>query len=115
MIWKFQLMKLIQLYWISIEKMEPFGSGNPEPTFIIKDLKIENVKILKEKHLLIFLHNELSTNLKAICFNCVNTNLGDYLLHFNKYNLAIGCTIRRDNFSKNYVPQIIIKDAMIIN
>ena len=99
----------------SIEKMEPFGSGNPEPTFIIKDLKIENVKIIKEKHLMIFLRNEFSTNLKAICFNCFDNNLGDYLLNFRNYKLAIACTIRRDNFSKISEPQLIIKDAMIID
>ena len=98
-----------------IEKMEPFGSGNPEPTFIIKDLQIENVKILKDKHLLIFSQNEFSTNLKAICFNCIDTDLGHYLLNFRNYKLAIGCTIRRDNFNKIEEPQIIIKDAMIIN
>lgn len=99
----------------SIEKMEPFGSGNPEPVFIIKDLKIENVKIIKEKHLMIFSRNEFSTNLKAICFNCVDNNLGDYLLNFRNYKLAIGCTIRRDNFNKISEPQLVIKDAMIID
>ena len=99
----------------TIEKIEPFGSGNPEPTFIIKDLKIENVKILKEKHLLIFSRNEFSTYLKAICFNCIDTELGDYLLNFRNCKLAIGCTIRRDNFNKIEAPQIVIKDAMIIN
>ena len=99
----------------TIEKMEPFGSGNPEPTFIIKDLKIENVKILKEKHLLIFSRNEFSKYLKAICFNCIDTNLGDYLLNFRNCKLAIGCTIQRDNFNKVEAPQIVIKDAMIIN
>jgi len=99
----------------TIEKMEPFGSGNPEPTFIIKDLKIENVKILKEKHLLIFSRTEFSKYLKAICFNCIDTNLGDYLLNFRNCKLAIGCTIQRDNFNKVEAPQIVIKDAMIIN
>ena len=37
-----------------IEKLEPFGNGNEEPKFIISDVKIDYVKILKEKHLLIF-------------------------------------------------------------
>ena len=95
--------------------MEPFGSGNPEPKFIIKDFSIENIKILKEKHLLIFSQNEFSVNIKAICFNCINTVLGDYLLNFKNNKLVIGCAIRRDNFSKSEIPQLVIKDAMIIN
>ena len=98
-----------------IEKIEPFGAGNPEPRFIIRDLKIEKVKILKEKHLLIFSRNEFSNNIKGICFNCINTVLGDYLLNFQNNKLAIGCTIHRDDFSKVEEPQLIIKDAMIIN
>lgn len=98
-----------------IDVLEPFGSGNPEPTFIIKDLNIDSIRILKEKHILLLFQNDFLTNLKGICFNCVNTQLGDYLLNFRNYKLAIGCYIRRDSFSKNEEPQLIIKDAMIID
>ena len=99
----------------SIEKMEPFGSGNPEPSFIIKDLKIEKIKVIKEKHLLVFARNEFSIPLKGICFNCIDNNLGNYLLNFKNNKLAIGCNIRRDNFNKNEEPQLVINDGIIIN
>ena len=98
-----------------IEQIEPFGSGNPEPQFIINDIKIDNIKILKEKHLLVFFQNDFGSNLKAICFNCIGTILGDYLLHFKRNKLSIACTIKRDNFNENSLPQILIKDATIIN
>ena len=98
-----------------IEIMEPYGSGNPEPLFIVNDLKIESIKILKEKHILIFLINEFGSNIKAICFNCINTILGDYLINFNKFKFALGCTIIRDEFSNNEQPQLIVKDIMIID
>ena len=98
-----------------IEKIEPFGSGNPEPQFIINDIKIDNIKILKEKHLLIFFQNDFGSNLKAICFNCIETILGDYLLNFRQNKLSIACTIKRDNFTENSLPQILIKDAIIID
>ena len=65
--------------------------------------------------MLIFFQNDFSENLKAICFNCIGTNLGDYLLNFTNYKFIIGCTIRKDNFSKFLTPQLVIKDAMIIN
>ena len=99
----------------SIEKMEPFGSGNPEPKFIIKDIMIRQIKIIKDKHLIIFLQNDFSKNLKAVCFNCIGTILGDYLLNFKNCKFVIGCTIVRDNFNNTETPQLIIKDAMIIN
>ena len=98
-----------------ILKLEPFGAGNNEPQFIIKDIKIQKTQIIKDKHILIFFQNEFSTNLKGICFNCINSVLGDYLLNYKKYKFLIGCTIKKDNFSNIPLPQIIIKDAMIIN
>ena len=98
-----------------LEIMEPFGSGNPEPKFIIKDIKIASSKVIKNKHILVFFQNDFSDNLKAICFNCVGTNLGDYLLNYSKQNLALGCSIRKNNFNNLIEPQIIIKDAMIVN
>jgi len=98
-----------------IEKLEPFGNGNEEPKFIITDIKIDYVKILKEKHLLIFFQTDHSINLRAICFNCINTKLGEYLLNFKNYNYIFGCTIKKDNYKKSLQPQIVIIDAMILN
>ena len=99
----------------TINQIEPFGSGNLEPTFIIRDIMIDNIKILKNKHILVFIKNDLSSNVKAICFNCIDTILGDYLLNFSKYKFAFSCNIKRDYFNNTTTPQIIIKDAMIID
>ena len=98
-----------------IDKLEPYGSGNPEPKFIIYNLQIDSFQILKEKHLLLFFQNEFSIKLKAICFNCIGTILGDYLTNYKNYNISVGCTIKRDIFNNAQLPQIIIKDVMIIN
>ena len=98
-----------------IEKLEPFGNGNEEPKFIISDVKIDYVKILKEKHLLIFFQTDNSINLRAICFNCIGTKLGEYLLNYKNYNLELGCAIRRDNYNKSLLPQMVIIDAMLLN
>ena len=98
-----------------IDKLEPFGMDNPEPKFLINDIQFNQIKILKDKHLLFFFQNDFSQKLKAICFNCIGTKLGDYLLNYKNHKLSIGCTIKKDNFSQNVAPQIVIKDAMLIN
>lgn len=98
-----------------IECLEPFGSGNSEPKFIVYDVEIKSIKILKEKHILIFFQNDFSLNLRAICFNCLDTALGDYLLNFKKHKISIACTIKKDNFKDTLQPQIIIKDIILIN
>tara|TARA_B100002051_G_scaffold142947_1_gene135474 strand:+ start:257 stop:2017 length:1761 start_codon:yes stop_codon:yes gene_type:complete len=99
----------------SLEKLQPFGKGNPEPYFIVSDLKIDSIKILKNKHILIFFENDLGEKIKGICFNCVGTNLGDYIEKYRNYNFYFGCTVTPDKFSRDNRPQLIIKDAMKID
>ena len=99
----------------SLEKLQPFGKGNPEPYFIVSDLKIDSIKILKHKHILIFFENDLGDKIKGICFNCLGTILGDYIEKYRSYNFYFGCTVTPDKFSRDNRPQLIIKDAMKID
>ena len=98
-----------------INEMEPFGKGNEEPQFLIRDIIIENAKVIKNKHILIFFKNDLGKNLKGILFNRFNTELGDYILQYNQYKFHFLCTIKKDNFSHQGLPQIQINDAILKN
>jgi len=99
----------------SLEKLQPYGKGNPEPYFIISDLKIDSIKILKNKHILIFFENDLGNKIKGICFNSKGTIVGDYLEKFNQYKFYFGCSVTPDKFSRDIEPQLIIKDVMKID
>ena len=70
-------------FFEKINILAPFGSGNPEPRFIIRDLRVVNSKIVGEKHIKIVLVGSDSSTLKAISFNSVETELGSYLLKKN--------------------------------
>ena len=98
-----------------IEQLQPFGKGNPEPIFILKDVKIDSIKVIKNKHLLIFFENDKGHKIKGICFNSKKTILGDYLEKFNQYNFLFSCTVTLDKFTSEPTPQIIIKDIMKID
>lgn len=98
-----------------IEKLEPFGSGNEQPMFIINDLKVDNCKIIKEKHLLIFFKSELLKNISAICFNSIGTKLGENIINNKSAKFEFGCTVNRNNFNNDLQPQLIIKDAIIVS
>ena len=98
-----------------IGKIEPYGKANPEPIFVINDIKIDSIKVIKNKHILLFFENDLGQKIKGIAFNVKDTILGDYLEKFNQYKLLIACTITLDKFTTKQVPQLIVKDIMKID
>ena len=74
-------------FFSKINHLAPFGSGNPEPRFIIEKLKPINSKIIQDKHIsTIFLGSDGST-FKGIAFNAKNSDIGQYLL--NKINSTL--------------------------
>ena len=98
-----------------VEQMEPFGKGNEEPEFLIRDIIIEKIKILKDKHFLIFFKNDQGLNLKGICFNSKDTEIGDYLLKHQQFKFYFLGSLKRDNFTNNNIPQLIVRDIKVIN
>ena len=103
-------LKLIE----NIEKMEPFGNENPEPKFIVKNIYFDNVKIIKEKHIILFLKNNYNINLSAICFNSADNDLGENLLKSKSKKFDVACSIRKNYFHNNLQPQIIVHDAILL-
>jgi len=98
-----------------LQQLEPFGKGNEEPYFIFTDIKIEFVKIIKEKHYLVYFKNDFGKTIKGIYFNSVNTVIGDYLEKHKQYNFEVAGILQEGYYKDNYDPQIIIKDLMLLN
>ena len=67
-------------FYNKINSLAPFGSGNPEPKFVIENVKSVNNKILKEKHIKSILVGQEGSTIKAIAFNSVESDIGAYLL-----------------------------------
>ena len=76
-----------------IEKMEPFGKGNPYPIFVSKNVKIESKRVLKDKHLEMYL-NQDNFKMRAIWFN-FNKSSSDM------ENIDVVFTLQRDSFRGN--------------
>ena len=77
-------------FYKKVSLLSPFGSGNPEPRFIIEDLKTINGKIVGEKHIKSILLGKDGNTIKSIAFNAVENDLCGYLLKKNNkiFNIA---------------------------
>ena len=71
-----------------INKLGPFGNLNSSPIFLIKNVKIIKSQIVKNKHISALIKPKIGSSIKAICFNCINTNIGEHLVN-NKNNINI--------------------------
>ena len=67
-------------FYNKVNILAPFGSGNPEPKFIIENVKTVNHKIIKEKHIKSILIGAEGSTVKTIAFNSVDNEIGAYLL-----------------------------------
>lgn len=94
-------LKLEDLNWDlfeQIEKFEPFGMANPKPVFLVKNLRVENVRTVggDNKHLKLFLkHDNMVKSFEAIGFG-----MGDLISEIKYEDLVdIVCEINLNEFN----------------
>jgi single-stranded-DNA-specific exonuclease len=96
----------------NLYKLNPFGNENPLPIFLFKRFKIIKTTIVDDRHISVILKPSTGSSIKAICFNCLNTNLGNYLLSYkNEINLIAHISLNTWNNKKSI--QLNIKDVFI--
>ena len=67
-------------FYNKVNALAPFGSGNPEPKFVIEKLKTVNNKVIKEKHIKSILSGKDGSTIKTIAFNSWKTKLAHIYL-----------------------------------
>jgi single-stranded-DNA-specific exonuclease len=95
-----------------IKKIEPYGNGNPRPTFLFKDLKIIKTSILNKKHISAILKSKIGFSLRSIAFNSANNKIGEYLLNY-KNNLNVLGEIDQNFWNNKNSLQLTIRDLII--
>jgi len=101
-------------FFEKINLIAPFGSGNPEPRFVIKDVKVVNSKIIADKHIKIVLIGSDSSTVRAISFNSVDTPLGSYLLKKNIKPFSILGKLSLNEWRGKRNVEFIIDDISVI-
>ena len=96
----------------NLNKLGPFGNLNFLPTVLIKNVKIIKFSIINNKHISAIIKPEIGKSVKTICFNCLNTEIGDQLLNYKK-KINIVAQIHENIWNNKKSVQLNIKDIIL--
>ena len=99
-------------FYTDIKKLAPFGTGNPNPTFLFKDFKVIKINVLKNNHLSVVLKSKVGFSIKSIFFNSTNNKVGEYLLNYKKTFNVLG-QISENIWNNKKTLQLTILDLII--
>jgi len=101
-----------QDFYNDIKKLEPFGTGNSLPTFMLRDLKIIKPIVLKNKHISAILKSKTGFSIKSISFNSTNSKIGEYLINYKNSINVIG-QINENIWNNKKILQLTIRDLIL--
>ena len=100
-----------------INKLEPFGNGNPSPVFKFNNLFVLKADVVGSNHIKVQFaptsDSYSSKPLNAIAFNSVNTVLADVILSKKPYDLSVIGNLKVNNWQNRQTVQLQIKDLII--
>ncbi|NGZ06848.1 MAG: single-stranded-DNA-specific exonuclease RecJ [Magnetococcales bacterium] len=106
----------IALDWIDLElggrleRLQPFGRGNPEPVWVARNVRILDPRILQERHIRCLLLDQTDSTLDAIAFGVLPGSLGQGLMQ-GTARLDVAGTVSINRYNNRERMQFIIKDA----
>jgi len=101
-----------QDFYDNIKKLEPFGTGNPVPTFMLRNLRIIKPTVLNNKHISSILKSKTGFSIKSISFNSVNTKIGEHLMGYKNSINIIG-QINENIWDNKKTLQLTIRDLIL--
>lgn len=96
-----------------LERIGPYGSGNPEPRFVIPRARIAHAAPVgkDQNHLRLTLADEGGGKLNAIAFRVVETDLGQALLRHDGAPFHIAGKLRINTWMGKSSAQLLVDDA----
>jgi single-stranded-DNA-specific exonuclease len=95
-----------------IDRLAPFGAGNPEPRFALPRVRVGHAELVGSGHLRCTLADPLDTaRLRAIAFRVAGTPLGQFLAETRGAAIHVAGHLRRDSWRGGEAVQLAIDDA----
>lgn len=98
----------------TLEKLQPYGAGNAEPTFVVRDASVVYAEEVGNGHVRCILADAGGSRLKAIAFRSLETRVGQALLRKPAIPLHIAGHLRADGWAGPNGVQFIIEDAAAV-
>ena len=100
-------------FYNEINSLSPFGSGNPEPKFVIKNLELIKSTIVGDKHIKSILVGQDGSVVKSVTFNAVETDLEAYLFAKNQKKINIFGKLSLNEWKGKKNVEFIIDDISV--
>jgi single-stranded-DNA-specific exonuclease len=95
-----------------LERLAPFGTGNPEPRFALGNLRVLRAEVVGGAHLRCVLGDGGgNTRLKAMAFRALDSDLGAALLQGQGQGFHVAGHLRADRWQGRDEVQLLIDDA----
>ena len=104
---------LNESFFYDVNILSPFGSGNPEPKFVIEDLKLLKSSIVGEKHIKSLFSAEDGSVIKSVTFNAIKTDLETYLMSKNTKKINIFGKLSLNQWKGQKNVEFIIDDISV--
>ncbi len=98
----------------AIERLAPFGAGNPQPRFVFPRVRIIKAQQVGADHVSCIVTGENGGRLKAISFRSLGQPLGQALLQSGGSPVHLCGTLKLDHWQGRETPQLTIDDAATI-
>ena len=109
---KVNLIGINQNFYNELSLLEPFGSNNHNPVFLIENLIVVKSSIINNKFISCILKNKSSKTFNAVSFNLINSEISKYLLNYKK-ELKVLAQIKQNTWNNKKTIQLNILDVII--
>jgi single-stranded-DNA-specific exonuclease len=95
-----------------IERLSPFGVGNPQPRFAFHQVVVSFAGVVGGAHVRCQLKDpQRAWSSKAIAFRCADHPMGQALLNSRGKPLSVAGTLKKDTWGSTPTVQVIIEDV----
>ena len=100
-------------FFSEINSLSPFGSGNPEPRFVIEGLELIKSSIVGEKHIKSLFSAKDGSVIQSVTFNALKTELESYLLSNKRKKINIFGKLSLNEWKGRKNVEFIIDDISV--